>query len=151
MAAQELWPRIKSGCQRYTLVKFADNMFGSVSLYEDKAAADRAMRTAADWVTNTNAMAGYTLTQTLIGERVFGFHREGSLDNTHGVMRIYQSAASAQDVRRALEQEAQPILNESQGLLRYTAFKVESENRYVVLTAHQSRDSARQLTEAAQQ
>jgi quinol monooxygenase YgiN len=151
LAGQELWPELKSagGCQRYTLVKFADNMFGSVSLYEGRAAADRANSIASTWVKSTGAMTGYTLAEVLAGERVFGFNREESFDNTAGVMRIYHSPASTQDVKTALEQEAQPILNESSGLLRYTCFKVDGDDRFVVLTAHKDQASAAQLTQGA--
>jgi quinol monooxygenase YgiN len=154
VAAQELMPQIikAGGCNRYTLVKFADNRFGSVSRYENKAAAEQGAQIAANWVNSTGAMQGTTLQNMYAGEQVYSRDPNftQSIDGKFGTMRIWNSSASAADARQAFEQEAQPIIDKSQGLLRYTAFRTD-DNRLVTLTTAESREAANEMTRQARE
>lgn len=154
IAEKELAPQLmKAGCQRYTTVAFSNGTVGSTSLYKDKAAADGASQIANQWAGSTGAMEGYKLTRTMRGEHVYGFHPPGnpSLDKTFGAMRIYKSTASAHDVKDALEQEALPILEKATGLLRYTCFRTDEGDGFVVMTANQTSAAAKELTGLARE
>jgi hypothetical protein len=149
-AGKEIVPHLlKTGCQRYTTIKFLNGHVGSVSFYPDKAAADRAAEIAIEWAKGTGGVQG--LARTLRGEQVFSHHNQEShsLANTFGVIRIYGSAAPAEDVKAALELEATPIIRNADGSLRYTCFRSDDGDNFVVLTAHTTRESATQLTAQA--
>jgi hypothetical protein len=151
-AGQELAPELfKAGCQRYTTVKFANGYIGSTALYADKAAAERAAPIGIEWAKSSGAMQSPGPTRTLRGEHVFSRHPQAnpSLANAFGVIRVYRSTASAQDVKEALEQEATPILQNASGLLRYTVFKTDEGDGFAVMTANASRDSVTKLTAEA--
>jgi quinol monooxygenase YgiN len=151
-AGRELAPQLfKAGCQRYTTVKFADGRIGSTALYKDEAAAERGAQIGGEWAISTGAVQGSGPARTLRGEHVFSHHPQlnPSLANTFGVIRVYRSTASAQDVKEALEQEATPILRNAPGLLRYTVFKTDGDQGYVVMTANTSPEAASQLTAQA--
>ena len=153
IAGQELAPQLKkAGCQQYNLIQFADGRMGSVSRYTDKQTAQKANKIAEDWIHNTGAMQGYKIDRALQGERIFGFEQSqtANLDNAYGAIRIYQSKASAEDVKQALEQEATPLLhNAGSDLLRYTCVKLD--DGFAMLTAHRTKESATKLTEQAKQ
>jgi hypothetical protein len=151
-AGQELAPELfKAGCQRFTTVKFADGHLGSTALYTDKAAAERGAQIGGEWAKSTGAMQGPGPARTLRGEHVFSHHPQAnpSMANAFGVIRIYRSTASAQDVKEALEQEAMPILQGASGLLRYTVFKTDEGDGFAVMTASTSREAASNLTTQA--
>lgn len=151
-AGQELAPELfKAGCQRYTTVRFANGQIGSTALYTDKAAAERGAQIGLQWAKGTGALQGAGPARTLRGEHVFSHHPQAdpSLANTFGVIRVYRSTASAQEVKEALEQEATPILDNASGLLRYTVFKTEEGDGFAVMTASASREAASKLTALA--
>lgn len=151
-AGQELAPELfKAGCQRYTTVKFADGHIGSTALYTDKAAAERGAQTGIEWAKSTGVMQGAGPARTLRGEHVFSHHPQANapLANTFGVIRVYRSTSSAEDVKDALEQEATPILQNASGLLRYTVFKTDEDGGFAIMTANASREAATQLTAQA--
>ncbi len=154
IAAQELAPQIikAGGCTRYTLVNFGGNRFGSASRYEDKAAADRGAQVAAEWVKSTGAMQGATLQNAYAGEQVYSRDPNvaQSIDGKFGTMRIWSLSASAADARHAFEQEAQPIIDSSKGLLRYTAFKA-GDSQLITLTTAESREAADEMTRQARE
>jgi quinol monooxygenase YgiN len=154
IAAQELAPQIlkAGGCHRYTLVKFSPHQFGSVSRYEDKAAAERGAQIAADWVKSTDAVRGSALEHALAGEQVYirDPNIQQAIDGKFGTMRIWNSSATAADARRALEQEAQPIIDSTHGILRYTVFRTD-DGRLVSLTTAESREKANDLTRQARE
>jgi hypothetical protein len=154
IARRQLAPQlIKVGCKRYTTVEFSNGTVGSTSLYTDKAAADHGAQISSEWARNANAMEGLRLSRTLRGEHLFGFRPDGdpSLDGSFGVMRIYRSSASAQDVQEALEHEALPILQKAEGILRYSCFRTDEGDSFVVLTAHKSRETALELAKLARE
>ena len=150
LAGQELAPRvIKAGCKRYSTVKFADGRIGSSSFYEDRAAADRGDQTAAKWVSETSAMSGYKLAQTIKGEVVYAFQGDQSAQAKEGEIRLYQTSASREDVEAAMREEAQPILQSVTGLIRYACFKLEGQQGYAVITGHANREASTLLSQKA--
>jgi hypothetical protein len=151
-AGQELTPELfKAGCQRFTTVKFADGHIGSSALYTDRTTAERGAQIGVEWAKSSGAVKGAEPARSLRGEHVFSHHPQAnpSLANTFGVIRVYRSTASAQDVKEALEQEATPILQNASGLLRYTVFKTDESDGFAVMTAHASREAATELTAQA--
>jgi len=154
IASQELAPKIleAGGCTRYTVVNFGGNRFGSVSRYENKAAADRGAQVAADWVKSTGAMQGATLQNVYGGEQIYSRDPNvaQSIDGKFGTMRIWSSSASATEAQHAFEQEAQPIIDRNNGLLRYTAFRA-SDSQLITLTTAESREAADEMTRQARE
>lgn len=155
IAEQELAPQLKqAGCARYNLIRFTDGRMGSVSRYNDRASAENGSAIAERWIRETGAMEGYRVEQSMRGETIFGHQPNPGqqLDKAHGVMRIYRTDAAAQDVKRALEQEAQPILDSAgAGIFTYTCIKLDGGDGYCVLTAHPTQQDATALTEQARQ
>lgn len=134
------------------MVNFGGNRFGSVSRYDDKATADRGAQVAADWVKSTDAMQSATFQNVYGGEQVYSRDPNvaQSIDGKFGTMRIWSSSASAAEARHAFEQEAQPIIDRSKGLLRYTAFRTSASQLVTLITA-ESREAADEMTRQARE
>jgi len=150
VVGQELAPQvIKAGCKRYSTIKFADGRVGSSSFYEDRAAADRGSQIASKWVSETGALQGYKLAQTIKGEVVYAFQGDHSAQAKEGEIRLYQTSASREDVEAAMREEGQPILQSVTGLVRYTSFKLDDQQGYAVITAHANREASTLLSQKA--
>jgi hypothetical protein len=152
VVGQELAPQvIKAGCKRYSTVKFSDGRIGSSSFYEDRAAADKGSQIAAKWVSETDAMEGYKLAETIKGDVVYAFQGEQGVQAKEGEIRLYQTAASREDVAAAMREEAQPILESVTGLIRYTCFKLDDQQGYAVITGHANREASTLLSQKARE
>jgi hypothetical protein len=66
----ELRPKLQvgGGLTRYITFFADDGRVGSASVYEDKEAAQRGLQIAREWASDTGAMQGYRLSETLEGE-----------------------------------------------------------------------------------
>lgn len=153
MVGQELRPQLTTpGCRRYTTFRLDDGRIGSTSLYDDKATADRGNEIAAKVVKDASFLRGYSLARTLRGEVIFAHEASELSGDLQGEIRIYQTSASADDLRAAFEQEALPILRDHQGLVRYTAIQLDGDPPgCAVLTAHRDRESATSLSSKARE
>lgn len=150
VVGQQLAPQvIQAGGKRYSTIKFTDGRIGSSSFYDDRAAADRGSQIAAKWVSETGAMKGYNLAQTIKGEVVYAFQGDHATQAKEGEIRLYQTSASREDVEAALREEAQPILQSVTGLIRYTCFKLDDEQGYAVITGHANREASTLLSQKA--
>lgn len=152
VVGQELAPQvIQAGCKRYSTIKFADGRIGSSSFYEDRAAADKGSQIAAKWVSETGAMKGYKLAQTINGEVVYAFQGEQNAQAKEGEIRLYQTAASREDIEAAMREEAEPILRSVTGVIRYTCFKLDDQQGYAVITGHTDRETSTLLSQKARE
>jgi hypothetical protein len=150
VVGQELAPQvIKAGCKRYSTVKFMDDRIGSSSFYQSRAAADQGSQIAAKWVSETGALEGYKLAQTIEGEVVYAFQGEQNVQAKEGEIRLYQTSASREDIEAAIREEAQPILQSVTGLIRYTCFKLDDQQGYAVITGHANREASTLLSQKA--
>lgn len=142
---------IKGGCKRYSMVEFADGRIGSSSFYQDRTAAEHGSQIAAKWVGETGALKGYKLSQTISGEAVYMFQGDQTAQAKEGEIRLYQTSALRSDVEAAFREEAQPLLKEIKGLVRYTCFRLDDTQGYGVITAHANRESSTQLSQKARE
>jgi hypothetical protein len=150
IARQELVPQLLqiSGLRRYSTLMFADGRVGSFSVYDTHEAADRGLRVASEWVSSTDAVRNYRLDETLRGEIAYTLIGQGgqSQRNASGVARIYQTDASIDDVKAAIEQEVSEAVQHLPGLLRYTFVGLE-DGRIGSFAAFASQESARRAAE----
>lgn len=152
---EELCPLLaqSGGLQRYSACEFSGGRIGSVSVYDSKEAADRAGKTAAEWVQKSGALQGYTLAQTMAGEVIFSYRAEGanqSHPNASGVVRVYKTPAEVPVMREALEKEASVIAKAVKGCLRYAVLRLE-EGGYASFTACRTREDSEEFTAKAKE
>jgi hypothetical protein len=129
IARQELVPQLLQipGLRRYSTLQFHDGRTGSFSVYENREAANRRLRVAMEWVSSTAAVRDYQLDETFRGEIIYSLIGQGDQRqrNAYCVARIYQTKASTDELKTAIEQEASGPLQHLPGLLRYTLLKLE--------------------------
>jgi hypothetical protein len=150
IARQELVPQLLqiAGLRRYSTLALTDGRVGSFSVYESREAANRGLRVASEWVSSTDAARNYHLDETLRGEIAYSLIGQGgqSQRNAFGVARIYQTDASIDDVKTAIEQEVSEAVQHLPGLLRYTLVPLE-DGRIGSFAAFSSQESARRAAE----
>ena len=130
IARQELVPQLLQipGLLRYSTLQFNDGRVGAFSVYENREAAERGLRVASEWVSSTEAVRNYRLDETLRGEVVYTVVGQGNQlqRNAYGVARIYETIARAEDIARALQEEAAEIISASTpGLIRYSLVRLD--------------------------
>src|SRR4051812_27086869 len=155
IARQELVPQLLqiSGLLRYSTLQFNDGRVGSFSVYENRQAAERGLRVASEWVSSTEAVRNYKLDETLRGEIVYTLLGHGSQvqRNAYGVARIYETIARAEDVARALQEEAAETLSEATpGLIRYSLVRLD-DDRVGAFSAFEDQAIAQRTTELARE
>lgn len=154
VGVEKLVPKLKqAGCQRISFIQLDDGRIGTVSRYPDAQSAAKAADIAARFIQDTPELQGYKVEQVLKGELIFGFtpDEHARFDGAYGSLRIYQSAASTDDHKQALEQEALPILKQAgRDILSYAVIKLDDDSGVVALTAHPTQEAAAQNTQAAQ-
>ena len=155
IARQELVPQLLqiSGLLRYSTLQFNDGRIGSFSVYENREAAERGLQVASEWVSSTEAVRNYRLDETLRGEVVYTLVGQGNQlqRNAYGVARIYETIARAEDIARALQEEAAEIISPSTpGLIRYSLVRLD-DGRVGAFSAFEDQESARQITERARE
>jgi quinol monooxygenase YgiN len=155
IACQELVPQLLQipGLLRYSTVQFTDGRVGSLSVYENRDAAERGLRVASEWVSSTEAVRNYKLDETLRGEIAYTLIGRGNQlqRNAYGVARIYETIARAEDIARALQEEAAEVLSEATpGLLRYSLVRLV-DGRVGAFSAFEDQTSAQQITERARE
>jgi hypothetical protein len=155
IARQELVPQLLQIPEllRYSTLQLNDGRVGSFSVYETREAAERGLRVASEWVSSTEAVSNYRLDETLRGEVAYTLVGQGDQlqRNLYGVARIYETIARAEDIVRALQEEAAEILHESTpGLVRYSLVRLD-DGRVGAFTAFEDRESAQQITERARE
>jgi hypothetical protein len=141
------------GLRRYTTAKMQDGRIATISVYDDKASAERGLEVAAKWVReNSTVMQGFALLKVYKGDIVYLYQSDPnvSIDGSTGVMRVYQSPASPDDLKAAMQQEAEPILRR-EAVQRYFCFKREDTQGYVVCSTHDKGDAATRLTQLARE
>jgi hypothetical protein len=108
----ELRPRLQQGggLTRYITFIAEDGRVGSASVYENKAAAQKGLAIARDWVGATQAMQGYQLSQTLEGEIIRTF--DGNLDAqpAYGAGRLWQTQTKGEELVQMIERSGVPAL-----------------------------------------
>ena len=136
------------GCVANSTLALTDGRVGSFSVYETREAANRGLRVASEWVSSTDAARNYQLDETLRGEIAYTLIGQGaqSQRNASGVARIYQTHASIDDVKTAIEQEVSEAVQHLPGLLRYTLVGLE-DGRIGSFAAFASPESARRAAE----
>src|SRR3954454_6954701 len=155
IAHQELVPQLLqiSGLRQYSTVQFTDGRVGSFSVYENREAAERGLRVASEWVSSTEAVRNYKLDETLRGEIVYTLIGRGNQleRNAYGVPQIYETIARAEDVARALQEEAAETLSEATpGLIRYSLVRLD-DGRIGAFSAFDDQASAQRTTELARE
>jgi hypothetical protein len=155
IARQELVPQLLqiSGLRRYSTLQFNDGRVGSFSVYENRQIAERGLRVASEWVSSTEAIRNYKLDETLRGEVIYTLVGCGSQiqRNAYGVARIYETIARAEDVARALQEEAAETLSEATpGLIRYSLVRLD-DGRVGAFSTFEDRASAQRTTELARE
>jgi hypothetical protein len=155
IARQELVPQLLQIPEllRYSTLQLNDGRVGSFSVYETREAAERGLRVASEWVSSTEAVSNYRLDETLRGKVAYTLAGQGNQlqRNLYGVARIYETIARAEDIARALQEEAAEILHESTpGLVRYSLVRLD-DGRVGAFTAFEDRESAQQITERARE
>ena len=155
IARQELVPQLLQvpGLLRYSTLQFNDGRVGSFSVYENREAAERGLRVASEWVSSAEAVRNYRLDETLRGEGVYTLVGQGNQlqRNAYGVARIYETIARAEDIARALQEEAAEILSESTpGLIRYSLVRLD-DGRVGAFSAFEDQESAQQINEHARE
>jgi hypothetical protein len=150
IARQELVPQLLqiSGLRRYSTLAFTDGRVGSFSVYDTRNAANRGLTVASEWVSSTDAVRNYRLDETLRGEIAYTLIGQGdqSQRKASGVARIYQTHASIDDVKTAIEQEVSEAVQHLPGLLRYMLVRLE-DGRIGSFAAFASQESARRAAE----
>lgn len=146
---RELLPQLKSagGLVRYTTLSLHDGRIGAFSAYEDKTAADRGRQIAVAWVGSTGALSGFKLADTYEGEVICTLNGDPLQAGAYGVGRIYETDASADNVRAAMEASANDI-QAVPGFQRLVAVKLEGRGVGVFSTV-KTQEGASQLTELA--
>ena len=155
MARQDLVPQLLQvpGLLRYSTLQFNDGRVGSFSVYENREAAERGLRVASEWVSSTEAVRNYKLDETLRGEVVYTLVGRGNQlqRNAYGITRIYETIARAEDVARALQEEAAETLSEATpGLIRYNLVRLD-DGRIGAFSAFEDQASAQRTTELARE
>jgi quinol monooxygenase YgiN len=155
MALQDLVPQMLQvpGLLRYSTLQFNDGRVGSFSAYENREAVERGLRVASEWLSSTEAVRNYKLDETLRGEVVYTLVGRGNQlqRNAYGVARIYETIARAEDVARALQEEAAETLSEATpGLIRYSLVRLD-DGRIGAFSAFEDQASAQRTTELARE
>jgi quinol monooxygenase YgiN len=155
IARQELVPQLLQipGLLRYSTLRFNDGRVGSFSVYKNREAAERGLRVASEWVSTAEAVRNYRLDETLRGEEVYTLVGQGNQlqRNAYGIARIYETIARAEDIARALQEEAAEILSKSTpGLIRYSLVRLD-DGRVGAFSAFEDQESAQQINEHARE
>src|SRR3954463_6851057 len=152
IALQQLAPQLAKldGFLRYVVFTLNDGRFGSTSLYTDRNAAEQGLQTAANWVQSTGAMAGYQLERTLRGELIFSFDGQGGniQRGSIGNIRVFNTPASADQLKAAAEQEGLPILQQMTGIQRWSMIALD-EGGCVVIATYRDEQALEDGTEKA--
>jgi hypothetical protein len=154
LAMQELAPRLASEQEflRYITLKFADGRFGSFSAFQTEQGALRSQQIASDWVSTESALQSSKLHETLEGEVLFS--ADGAVPMTaplHGVIRLYQTTASKEEVKQAFEAEGPTVIkNRFSGLARYTVALL-SDGRLGTFGSFDTAENAQKSSQAARE
>ncbi|HEY0422272.1 MAG TPA: hypothetical protein VGC82_03015 [Rhodopila sp.] len=127
LAGRELAPQLMQagGLQRYLTGITDDGKVVSASVYDSKAAAQKGLDTAREWVSKTDAMRGYQLSQTMQGEIVRVMQGNTQNRATHGVGRLHTTNATAERIADAIEQHGIPASQSIQGRARTLVVQLE--------------------------
>jgi hypothetical protein len=149
LAIKELAPKLGQGLVRYSTVAINDGRVGSFAIYESEDAAGQAAQIAADWVKSNTALQDLKLVETIAGEIIYvapgTADREGAQCS---VARIYRSGASIEELKAALDQEADDIIRTFPGLVRYAVVK-SPDGRVGIFCGFDTLENARRSTEQA--
>ncbi|MFL5282627.1 MAG: hypothetical protein ACJ8AW_16985 [Rhodopila sp.] len=141
-AGSELAPQLlqAGGLQRYLTGVTDDGRIVSASVYESKAAAQNGLEIARLWVTNTAAMRGYQLSQTMQGEIVRVMQGNTQNRATFGVGRVHTTNATAELVADMIEQHGIPAAQSIHGRARTLVVQLE-DGRVGTFLAFDSREA----------
>ena len=119
-------------------------------MYDHKEIAVRSEKIAAEWRSKSAIMQDFRRTELLCGQIVYAC---GDASNrvsrgNAAAIRVYDTGASPHSVAQALEQEAEPILKASDGLIRYGCVALEAGG-FAIVTASATPEAASSLAEQA--
>jgi len=102
----ELFPKLKEtgGLIRYTTLVMDDGGIASSSVYENKEAAQRGVRVAAEVVSKAQFLQGYKLEHVLEGEIARRIDHNSQVQAKYGVARVFKTSASAVQIADAMAQ-----------------------------------------------
>src|SRR3954452_3782692 len=119
-AGSELAPQLMQagGLQRYLTGVADDGRIVSASVYDSKAAAQKGLEIARQWMANASALRDYQLSQTMQGEIVRVMQGNTQNRATFGVGRLHTTNATAERVADAIEQHGIPAAQSISGRAR---------------------------------
>ena len=150
MVKQELVPQLTNagGLLRYITLETKDGRVGSFSAYETKAAAEVARKIATEWMNGTGAMSGYKLSESYEGDLIASVSGKAELQaGAAGIIRIYDTDASDEDLRAAMEETKQAV-ESVPGLIRFNLVRL-STGAAATFSSFDTLEHATQLTQVA--
>jgi hypothetical protein len=151
---KELVPLLRSveGISRFSTFSLNDGRIGSYAVCDNKEIAERGQKIGAEWRAKSALMQDFKQPELLCGEIIYAYGDASTRvkQGNAAVIRVYDTAASPQNVAQAFEQEAEPILKASFGVIRYGCLALESGG-FAVFTASETREASAQLTEQARE
>ena len=102
----ELFPKLKEagGLIRYTTLVMDDGGIASSSVYDNKEAAQRGVRVAAEVVSKAQFLQGYKLEHVFEGEIARRIDHNSQVQAKYGVARVFKTSASAAHIADAMAQ-----------------------------------------------
>jgi hypothetical protein len=147
-AGSELAPQLlqAGGLQRYLTGTTDDGRIVSASVYESKAAAQKGLEVARQWMTDTSAMRGYQLSQTMQGEIVRVMQGNTQNRATFGVGRLHTTNATAERVADAIEQHGIPAAQSIHGRARTLVVQLDDGRvgTFLAFDSQEARDQHNQ-------
>jgi hypothetical protein len=127
-----------------------DGLAGSYAVCDHREIAGRSEKIAAEWRSKSAIMQHFKQTELLCGQIVYAYgDASNRVSRGNGAaIRVYDTGASPLSVTQALEQEAEPILKASPGVIRYGCVALESGG-FAIVTASETQEAAAWLTEQA--
>lgn len=146
----EVIPKIRdiTGFQRFAGIHTNDGRYGGFQVYDTRDGVDQAMRIFKEWRERTD---NHDLVSIEVrGETGLSIVVNPNYERGSGVVRIYRTDASFDDVNAAIEREGAESIRNLPGMLRFTTVKFE-DGRIATFTACETEQAARNMTDKARE
>jgi hypothetical protein len=146
----EMLPKMRSiaGFQRFAAIRTDNGRYGGLTVYDTKDGVDRVKKLLDDWRESTGSREPAAM--ELRGETGLSIVVDPNYEKGYGVVRVYRTDASFDQVNAAIEQEAGEVIRNLPGMLRYTTVRFD-DGRIATFNACASEQAARNMTEQARE
>ena len=146
----EMIPKLRAlaGFQRFAAIRTDDGRYGGFMVCDTSSAVDQAVKMLNEWRESTGNRDPQAL--EVRGETGLSIVVKPTYEKGYGVVRIYRTDASFDQVNTAIEQEGGQTIRTLPGMLRYTTVRFD-DTRIATFNACETEQAARNMTDKARE